>query len=250
MINNNVELTDLRVPETAYWIGVLHSDGKRVCYYLQKNGKRYLRWEVALEVSPNSFPMLERFVQIFETKFGRKLKIHRLSNGKYKVGTSVKRLIETFEELGIHFRGTAIPSWMKDDTKSFGAYLAGRIDGDGDIRIKGRIGKLRPTPQCVIRITDGSPQIELKSAIEKHLKCKALITKRSGKSIYKGRIINGEWYTLEFLVSRKNIEFIEQYIFPNLTIPHKRLKMKRYFAEFLDARIEAKACASRVAGAN
>lgn len=124
--------------------------------------------------------MLERFVQIFESKFGRRLKIHRLSRGGYKIGTSVKRLIETFEKLCIYFHETSIPSWIIKDSESFGAYLAGKIDGDGDIRIK---GKRRPTPQCVIRISDGSPQRELKIIIEKHLKCKALITQRSVKKI-------------------------------------------------------------------
>lgn len=217
--------------ETAYWIGVLHSDGKRICYYIRKKNKRYLRWEIALEVGPKSFPMLERFVQIFESKFARKLKIHRLSNGKYKMGTSVKKLIETFEKLNIHFHGTMIPLWISENHEFFGAYLAGRIDGDGDIRIK---GKRRPTPQCVIRISDGSPQTELKSAIEKHLRCKVLITKRSVESVYKGRTIKGTWYPLEFLVSRKNVDFVMRCVLPNLTIPHKRLKLEKYRTEFLD----------------
>jgi len=225
-------LTNLKTPETAYWIGVLQSDGKRVCYHVRKKDKRYLRWEIALEVGPKSLPMLERFVQIFESKFSRKLKIHRLSRGGYKIGTSVKRLIETFEKLGVYFHETSIPPWILKDPESFGAYLAGEIDGDGDIRVK---GKRRPMPQCVIRISNGNPQRELKIAIEKHLKCKTLITKRVVKNVYEGRIIEGTCYYLEFLVSKKNIDFAKQYLLPNLVIPHKRLKLEKYCTEFLNA---------------
>ncbi len=225
-----MKLIDLKTPETAYWLGVLHSDGKRVCYSVRKNDKQYLRWELALEVGQKSFPMLERFVQVLESKFGRRLKIHRLSNGKYKVGTSVKKLIETFEELDINFHGISIPTWIMEDAEFFGSYLAGRTDGDGDVRIKG--GKRRATPQCVLRISDGKPQIELKSAIEKHLKCKALISKRFRRSVYKERTIKGTWYTLEFLVSRNNIDFIKRYFLLYLTIPHKRLKLEKYCTDF------------------
>jgi len=158
---------ELKTPEVAYWLGVLHSDGKRVCYAVRKNGQLYFRWELALEVGPKSLPMLKKFKWIFDSKFRRKLKIHRLSSGKYKIGTSIKRLIGELEALEVDFCGTSIPSWVADNPELFGAYLAGRIDGDGDVRIK---GYKRRTPQCAIRIHDKTPQMELKSTIEKRLR--------------------------------------------------------------------------------
>lgn len=218
-----------KTQDLAYWLGVLHSDGKRVCYTVKKNGKSSLRWELALEVAPKSLPMLEKFRRIFEFKFGRKLKIHRLSNGNYKIGTSIKKLIGELKALGINFRGTSIPSWVAENPKFFGAYLAGRIDGDGDIRVK---GYKRRTPQCAVRIHDGNPQVELKHIIQKQLRCRASITRRRRVSILKGRKIQGTCYSLEFVVSKKNIEFIARYLVPHLVISHKKQKLAGYVEFF------------------
>ncbi len=215
----------LKTPDVAYWLGVLHSDGKRICYRIKRCGRVYTRWEIALAVKQKSLPMIINFVRIFHLKFGRQIKIHRLSDGKYKAGTSVKSLLSTLKGLEISFDGTCIPSWISEDRESFGAYLAGLVDGDGDIRVK---GYRRRTPQCCIRISDGRANYELKKAVEQNFGCDVSIYKRSKSHVYEGRVIRGSWFSLEFVVSKKNLAAVVNCLLPWIAIPHKRLKLEQY----------------------
>lgn len=107
------------------------------------------------------------------------------------------------------------PSWI-DHEKFFGPYIAGVIDGDGSIRIK------RPEyPQCYVDITSASEPEELRIAIENYLNCFS-----SFRHVKRG---DESWYRLQFLVSKKNVEVIEKFVYPHIQIKHKREVLEKYF---------------------
>ena len=135
-----------------------------------------------------------------------------------------KKSVPLFKSLDINFQDPPKPpSWVKEKINLFGSYLAGIIDGDGDVRIK-----RRKYPQYMVRITSGSEQTDLTVNIEKFLRCSTTITKRTRKSFYakENRYIHGTSYSLEFLISSKNIEFVKRFILPyiNLSRKHNRIK--------------------------
>ncbi len=215
--------------DLAYWLGALHSDGKRTSYISKKNGNDFRVFEISLAVGEKSLPMLERFAENFDSSLGRKLKIHRFSDGRYKVGTSVKCLLEPLENLEIRFRDMTIPLWISQNPFLFGTYLAGVIDGDGDIRSR---GYSRKTPQCCIRISNGKPNYALRNAIQMNMNCKVSMYWQSKSHVYYGRIIRGSWWTIEFVVSKKNVDWLKNYLLPRIAIPHKRLKLEKYLEKW------------------
>lgn len=107
------------------------------------------------------------------------------------------------------------PSWI-NSRKFFGPYVAGVIDGDGNVRIK------RPEyPQCYVDITSAPEPKELQVAVEKYLNC-------SSSYRHKERG-NNSWYRLQFLVSSKNIDIVKEFVYPHIQIKHKREAMEKYF---------------------
>lgn len=208
----------------AYWIGVAQSDGS-LQKYTSKNRKSYLF--ISVQVGKSSLPMLNKFQKLSKKLFDCKAKIFKLKTREvwqYRIG--VKKLLHSFKQLNIKIDNKFYPpNWTIANSKFFGAYLAGLIDGDGDIRIK-----RKKYPQCVIRIAGNSKQLTLSKVIRRKLRCSTSITKRTSKRYSKrfGRTIKGTWFDLEFLVSSKNQSFVKQFILPFLQLDYKRDKVENY----------------------
>lgn len=203
----------------AYWIGVLQTDGS-----LSKSNDIQA---IEFGVEDKSLPMLEKFSRITKENFWRDCKISRNKLGYNIYKVSVKRLLKNFDLLGIKFGDPPKPtSWISDNTYFFGPYLAGVIDGDGDVRIK-----RQRYPQCVVRITSGSEPRDLMSSIENVLSCKVSSTERSGVRYLNGRRIEGKWWETEFYVSKKNRDFLLTNVLPHLAIKHKSDKIRDFIDE-------------------
>tara|TARA_Y100000310_G_C20682751_1_gene816985 strand:- start:684 stop:1247 length:564 start_codon:yes stop_codon:yes gene_type:complete len=178
-------------------------------------------------VSEKSIEMLERFKMLSKQLFNRNTKIFKNKRGYYEAKIYVNQLLSLFEGLDLNFSGlSAPPDWITE-TSLFGAYLAGIIDGDGNIHIH------RPKyPQCIIRITSGRPSTELMLLIKQTLGCAASISSRQNTSYLNGRKISGIGYILQFCVSKKNIEELETYVLPWISIRHKRHKLSKFISYF------------------
>ncbi len=85
----------------------------------------------------------------------------------------------------------------------------------------------------MIRITSGTPQNELKEAVERILHCKAYIESkhRIAYLAKTGRFIDGRYSNLEFLVSSKNAKFVRENLLPHMTLPRKRDKIIAYLSK-------------------
>jgi len=209
--------------DLAYLVGSYQSDG----YYYNFQNKKRNRVETRFGILGNrkSLPMIKRFQISLRKNFNRNVKIEKVRNRDvYTLRTTINKLTGTFECIGLLDKNFAAQNWILSKTGLFGAFLAGLIDGDGSISIK------RPKyPQCVIKIWDGTPPLELKGQIEKIMKCKARIYLVKNETIIKGRRVKGEGYYLEFYVSSKNLEFIEKYVYPEMQIKHKRCELEEFF---------------------
>jgi hypothetical protein len=205
--------------ELAYWVGVAQSDGynkKKTYFGVSQSRKKYYN-KIILKVGEKSKPMLLKFQKISNQIFKRNAKCHKEKNQVFSFHIGIKSFIHEFSLLNISFKDPPEPpNWCLKNKKYLGAYLAGIIDGDGNINIT------RPKyPQCKIRISGGYPQINLKETIIKKLNCHAWITKSNN-------IKSPNDYRLEFKFSPKNKEFILKNIIPWLQIPHKKTKLKKY----------------------
>lgn len=210
--------------QLAYWVGLAQSDGSLKTYKYKKNTKSFEEIRLDLEVKDKI--LTEKFQEINKTIFGRTSKIYKLNKKYWTCHISVKRLTPLFQFLGIKFSDPPIPpKWTAESPIFFGAYLAGLIDGDGDIRIK-----RKKYPQCVIRINSGSEQVILAKLIKAILNCSTSITKRQKKSYFskENRIIEGTWFELEFLVSFKNIKYIIQWVMPFINLSRKKEKLLNF----------------------
>ena len=169
-----------------------------------------------------------KFYQLVSSKFlNINAKIHpikRKNQKSYEIIIGVTRLLETFKKLEIDFSDPPKPpKWIINNPELFGAYIAGIIDGDGNINTK------RPeNPQCSIRIFSGIFQEELLKSIMANFNCKCHITKRERESILNGRKIRGVTYALEFYVSNKNMNILRRYILPWIQIQRKRNKLESH----------------------
>lgn len=114
------------------------------------------------------------------------------------------------------------PEWIINDGAYFGSYLAGVIDGDGDVRIKGKY------PECFIRISSGKKQNELRNSIIRNMNCGVHICKRSSTRVLNGITINGTWFELEFCVTKKNLLFFKNFIVKHIAINYKRDKIIKF----------------------
>lgn len=214
----NMESTNL-----AYWIGVAQTDGYFKKQYIKQ--KKLYRHQIRLNVGYCSIEMLEKFRRLSAEIFNVKGAIWydtKRSAVEYTFGA--KNLLPVFDQLEIDFSDPPKPpQWIIQHNAYFGAYLAGVIDGDGDVRIH------RPSyPQCAIRITSGSPAIKLYNAIKKTMSIEASLYARITNSVYQGRKIEGNCYKIEFCVSPKNIDFFEKYIISHMAIERKRNKITGY----------------------
>ncbi|MBT4539653.1 hypothetical protein HOI26_00295 [Candidatus Woesearchaeota archaeon] len=209
----------------AYWLGVAQTDG-----YLKKQfvkSRNLLRYLVVLDVGFRSLPMLKKFRNVSDEIFGVKGTIwenKKRNTIEYKFGA--KNLLPIFDKLKIDFSDPPKPPrWVLNNEQYFGAYLAGVIDGDGDVRIR------RPKyPQCVLRITSGKPATELMDAIKQILNIGASQSISYNNSIYQGRRISGKSYRLEFCVSSKNSNFFKDYVAHNMALKYKRDRIINYIS--------------------
>jgi len=201
--------------ELAYWIGVVQSDG---C--LSKN-------RISIGINNKSLSMLKKFAKISYSIFKTTNKITLRSRNEKNIRQfrfSIGKLLSSLKLLDVNFKDPPNPPfWCLHNYNFFGAYLAGVVDGDGNIRIK-----RKKYPQCAIRIISGKKQTELYYAIRKMLNCAVSITLFDEDRMLKGKKIHGKWFELEFLVSSKNLKFVKDFILPHLTIEHKRNKLKTY----------------------
>ena len=171
--------------------------------------------------------MLRSLQKIFYSELGRKLKIiHEEINFYgthiYSLGTNVNKLLPKFAALGIRKKG--ISNSLAANKRLFCAYLAGLIDGDGDIRIK------KPRyPQCEIRITAKKPSRRLNELIRKHLACGTRIQKLCGNSVIEGRPVFGSGCQQSFYVSSKNIRTFKKYVDPHICIKHKKSTLRKFY---------------------
>jgi len=210
--------------ELAYWIGLVQADGSLV-KWTRKNGKieNELHMETKSEVLIKEFQkglnLLNRFPKYFVTK-----------RGFFTCKASVGSILFQIKVLRLFFSKSKFqtPNFVLNDKAFFGAYLAGLIDGDGDIRTKNK-----KYPQCVIRITSGFKQEILMKSIREFLACSVTDTKREGKRYLKkeNRIINGSWHELEFSISSKNFDFIFNYVVPNIKLLYKKEKISNFIKQ-------------------
>jgi hypothetical protein len=211
--------------ELSYMIGVIQGDGCLYEYSTKYKGRNENR--VILKLNAKDLEMVMKVRDIFDKKFKRKNRICKNANGMYDFHSRVKTLLEQLHDLSINFKNDPPipPTFVRNDIKLFGPYLAGLIDSDGDVRIK------RPKyPQCAVRINSGHPQTELKKYIEKNLNCKANISEM--------KTWNNRWkrwnheFRLEFLISSRNFKIFRKFILPFIQIPRKKMKIKEYLNKF------------------
>jgi len=195
----------------SYFIGVLHSDG---CIYLFNDKKRNkIQIRLTLKIGERSIPMALKFQKVLFDYFNRTVNLRKLPNrNAYCIQTSINRDWDIFKD----WNKGKIPEDIKINKISFGAYLAGLIDGDGHIKIKKN--KDRIIPQCVIRIADNKPLIEVGILIEKYLKCNVhFVYQKENKCV-----------ETCFYVSKKNINFVRDYILPHIELTHKIHSLKKF----------------------
>ncbi len=215
--------------ELAYWIGAVQTDG---CLREKYDKNRdYTRVRIEFGICDKSLPMVEKVRQISSKILSRSGTLFKTKRGYWYYELSVKQLIHTFRRLDIKFGDPPTPpKWTLEKPEFFGAYLAGVIDGDGDVRTR------RPKyPQCAIRISSGSRQVDLQEALRRILGCSASISFDKGESFLKGRKIIGSAYILEFCVSSKTFELIKDFVLPHITLIHKREKILQFIhSRFLE----------------
>jgi len=210
--------------ELAYWIGVAQSDGCFRNYFEKREDKLIERYKLQLGVREKSLPMLEKFRKISQKLFGTTGNISTNRKEAIVFEIKVKRFLRFFKELDIDFSDPPTPpSWCKHNSKFFCAYLAGVIDGDGDVRIS-RI----KYPMCAVRITSSEEQKELRKSIIKNLSCGCSHRNLSRNSIIDGRKVYGKYSVIEFYISPKNFRIIKEFLIEELSLEYKRNKIIKY----------------------
>jgi len=207
-------MNEIKTLEFAYWTGVAQSDGYFKKYYDKK--RKQTSVIISLKVGKKSLPMLEKFVEISKKYLNRESSIFKNKIGVWECHIGVKKLLNLFKSLDIKFSDPPIlPNWVMNDPNFFGSYLAGLIDGDGDIRTK-----RQKYQQCVIRISSHKPQFELAEELRKILKCEVSISKRIR--------FKKKWCSLEFYVSKKNYVFIQKFVIPFIKLSYKADKLQNF----------------------
>lgn len=218
-----MKLERLFSEELAYWIGVAQSDG---CLSRIK-WKNKIIFRVKSKVGIKSLPMLKKFQELSGLLFDRNAKIFKVRKKPYfTFQFGAKTLLTLFNELNIIFSRVVPPKWILREDKLFGAYLAGVIDGDGDIRVK------RPKyPQCAVRIWSNAYLSKLINSIKNIMKCSVNVSYKEEITQIEGRKINSHKHSLEFYISKKNFRFFKKFVIPWMTLEYKREKVKSYIKQ-------------------
>jgi len=114
-----------------------------------------------------------------------------------------------------------VPIEISNNETLFGAYLAGLIDGDGYIKVKN--SKDRIIPQHVIKIASDRSLIKLEELIKRHIRCAVHYENHNTKNA-----VNTCFY-----LSKESINFIKNKVYPNISISHKKDRLRNYF-EMID----------------
>lgn len=209
----------------AYWVGVAQTDGYFKRQFV-KSIKRE-RFFIVLIVGPKSLPMQNKFIDISQNLFGINGSTYKHINKEgftsfcYHFGC--KNLIDVFDEFEIDFKKVFPPDWVLKNSKLFGSYLAGVIDGDGDIRIT------RPKyPQCFVRISSQCKLDKLIDNIKIILNCGVNTRQRTLQSKIANRNVIGSVWVTEFKISCKNIDFFRRFVISKIALDHKRNKIREY----------------------
>ena len=157
--------------------------------------------------------------------FNKNQKIsYRSDRDSWYYNVNISKTFKKLNELNTFLKYPPIPpKWIVENDKFFGAYLAGLIDGDGNVRVK-----RKKYPQCAIRIISGSPQYELRDALVNKMNCAVNIIKKPRDVIFKNRRIISTSYDLEFLVSPKNFEFLVDDVVHMISLERKRKVIEKY----------------------
>ncbi|MBI4152551.1 hypothetical protein HY495_02470 [Candidatus Woesearchaeota archaeon] len=210
-------------PDLAYWVGVIQTDGYFKKQFVKSEGvTRYL---IRLNVGYSSIEMLDKFRSLSQLLFSIKGNTwHNTKRNDITFQFGAKNLMGLFSSLDIDFSDPPKPPlWILGRKEFFGAYLAGVIDGDGDVSIR------RPIyPQCAVRINSGSPCNALALGIQQFMNVGVSIHFKSNISFLNGRKIMGSGYVLEFYISPKNFCFFLEYVLKEMAITRKSLKIKGY----------------------
>ncbi|MBN2368358.1 hypothetical protein JXC34_05040 [Candidatus Woesearchaeota archaeon] len=207
-------------PDFAYWLGIMHSDG-----YVKHFKKR--SYYIGLGVGTKSLPMFNKFIEISQDIFGIKGSIYKGRTKEdhkfhqYRFGCT--SFISMFTENKIHLKGHIIPEYFVKNKALSGPYLAGLIDGDGDLRISSR-----SYPQCFIRIYASYRPDKLIAQLEEILKCSINYLEYSGKRKIGNREFFGTTRRIEFRVIPNNFNIFKNYILPYIQLGYKREKLKEY----------------------
>lgn len=209
-----------KTQELAYLIGALQGDGCFYKYKTEYRGRSQVRYTITLKVMDLEF--VKKCRDIFYNVFGRYRSIYTLSSGAYGISYGVKTLMVDFKDLEIVFKDPPRPpSWIKENEKFFGAYLAGLIDADGSVCIK------RPKyPQCSVKITSGHRQTDLEKSIKRILKCGVFIETKSEYSDFCG--CDTLAFNLRFVISPKNMEFFKNHVLPWVVLLRKSEVIRKY----------------------
>ena len=216
-------ISNFKTIEFAYWLGLFHADGS-LTKWTKKNDKvqYYLHFENTSEILVKQFQIGLKYFKRFPKYFKRKtVKL-------FTCKASVNLLLPILSLFNITRPKKLFdpPNWIYENIELFGAYLAGLIDGDGDVRVK------RPKyPQCVIRITSKYPQRNLAKLIEERFKCKIQISSVKRKAVLNKRTISSIFSRLEFYVSSKNFGHILKYVIPFIKLSYKREKLLSFIKD-------------------
>lgn len=208
--------------DLAYWIGLVQSDGS-LTKWTKKTGKI----QYYLHFGNSSLILIKEFQKGLKhlNRFSRY--IRKRNDNFFESKISANSLLAILDSIKISRSRKKFepPNWITTSQNLFGAYLAGLIDGDGNVRIK-----RKKYPQCAIRITSGEKEFILHELIKKFLKCSAFITEKHRKVFYRkeNRFIDGKSFDLEFLASRKNSNFLSEYVLPHIKLDYKREKIINY----------------------
>jgi len=211
--------------ELAYWVGAVQSDGSLKIY--NERDRKNPRYRISLGVSKKSLPMLIKFQRICKNVFNRNIKIFKSKTREiWNLNIRIKGLLELFHKLDIKFnKSFSPPKWCTEGPEFFGAYLAGIIDGDGNVTVK-----RKKYPQCLVRIFSGYREKKLANEIRRILGCCVSIYKKHKKRYFtkENRVIDGTWFELHFLISSKNYKFIENFVLPNIMLPYKKERINNF----------------------
>ena len=202
----------------AYWIGLAQSDG---C--LKRNRTKNTTVQFYVQFDNRNLALVKRFQELVKFCLGREIQVWPRKRGGYECKVGVNTLLDEFDKLDVTFSDPPKPpNWIINSPELFCAYLAGIIDGDGDVRIR------RPTcPQCVVRITSSKPQLYLAEAIKVRL-CKCSISSYAHPNMIEGREIFSRYSRLEFCISNKNRNLVKRFLLPYLTSKHKYNKIANF----------------------